>query len=183
VIEKDDQETEAAAAAGKPEEIIPEEDAPAAEAPAPAEAKEAEPALPEKRKRAAAKKTKKVAEDEDDVDEEEEEEEEEPEEDDEEAPPKKSRKKSTSDKSKAAKPAVELSGQPGTKERLPEKGQKVTWKAGASYAEGEVIEIVKEDTMIGNRKFKASDKDPRVKVLATKSGKEAVHKPEALHWE
>lgn len=38
--------------------------------------------------------------------------------------------------------------------------------------EGEVLEIIREETMLGKRKFKASEKDPRVKVKSAKSGKE-----------
>jgi len=85
------------------------------------------------------------------------------------------------------KPAAKTSepnehGQAGSSDRLPEVGQKVHWKSGASITEGEVVEVLKSETMLGKRKYKASESDPRLKVKSSSSGKEAVHKPEAVYW-
>lgn len=48
-------------------------------------------------------------------------------------------------------------------------------------AEGEVLEIIKEETMLGKRKFKASEKDPRIKVKSSTSGKEVGFQRTDMH--
>lgn len=60
------------------------------------------------------------------------------------------------------------------------KGDKVTWKSHGGEAEGEVIEKITKDTEAAGRTVRASDDDPQYRVRSEKSGKDAVHKPEAL---
>lgn len=67
-------------------------------------------------------------------------------------------------------------------DRLPEKGQKVTWKALPGWVEGEVIEVVYENKTIEGKSTKASKEDPRI-FMRSKNGKVAVHKPEAVYFE
>ncbi|KAF4553520.1 Hypothetical protein D9617_6g092510 [Elsinoe fawcettii] len=72
----------------------------------------------------------------------------------------------------------------GSKDRLPKKGQKVTWKAMPGWVEGEVIEIVKSQKKVEGKDVKGSESDPRI-VLRSHgpSGKVAVHKPDAVFFE
>lgn len=67
-------------------------------------------------------------------------------------------------------------------DRLPEKGQAVTWKALPGWVEGEVIEVVYEDKTIEGKSTKAGKDDPRI-FMRSKNGKVAVHKPEAVYFE
>ena len=67
-------------------------------------------------------------------------------------------------------------------DRLPKKGQAVTWKALPGWVEGEVLEIVYESKKVEGKQVKGSKKDPRI-VMRSKNGKVAVHKPEAVHFE
>ncbi|KAI9709362.1 MAG: hypothetical protein M1820_003482 [Bogoriella megaspora] len=70
----------------------------------------------------------------------------------------------------------------GSKDRLPKKGQKVTWKALPGYVEGEVLEIVYEEKEVEGKQVKGKKDDPRV-VLKAQSGKIAVHKPDAMYFD
>ncbi|KAF2836299.1 hypothetical protein M501DRAFT_997048 [Patellaria atrata CBS 101060] len=77
----------------------------------------------------------------------------------------------------------EQSPKPGSKDRLPEKGQKVKWKAPSGYVEGEVIEIVHEEKEVDGKHVKATDSDPRIVLKSSSSGKTAVHKPDAVYFD
>jgi len=61
------------------------------------------------------------------------------------------------------------------------KGEKVTWKSHGSTAEGTVAETITSDTTAAKRTVRASRDEPQYRVRSDKSGKDAVHKPEALH--
>lgn len=60
------------------------------------------------------------------------------------------------------------------------KGDEVTWQSHGSTAEGTVEEKITSDTQAANRTVRASEDDPQYRVRSDKSGKDAVHKPEAL---
>lgn len=64
-----------------------------------------------------------------------------------------------------------------------DKGDHVTWKSHGGEAVGEVVEKITEDTEAAGRTVRASEDDPQYLVRSEKSGKEAVHKPSALHEE
>ncbi len=61
------------------------------------------------------------------------------------------------------------------------KGDHVTWKSHGGQAEGTVEEKITSDTEAAGRTVRASEDDPQYLVRSEKSGKEAVHKPSALH--
>ncbi len=63
---------------------------------------------------------------------------------------------------------------------LPKKGDKVSWKTPQGETHGTVEKIVTSDTEIKGHKAKATKDDPEVLVKSDKSGKEAIHKPDAL---
>ncbi|GAB7364920.1 hypothetical protein MBLNU230_g5710t1 [Neophaeotheca triangularis] len=71
----------------------------------------------------------------------------------------------------------------GSADRLPKVGQKVQWKALPGYVEGEVVEIVTEEKEVEGKQVKGSEKDPRVVLKSSSSGKIAVHKPDACFYE
>ena len=60
------------------------------------------------------------------------------------------------------------------------KGDDVTWKTHGTETEGTVKRKITEETEAGGRKVKASEDEPQYEVESDKSGKTAVHKPEAL---
>lgn len=60
------------------------------------------------------------------------------------------------------------------------KGDDVTWKTHGTTTEGEVTKKITEETEAGGRTVKASEEEPQYEVESAKSGKHAVHKPEAL---
>lgn len=62
------------------------------------------------------------------------------------------------------------------------KGDKVLWSShGSDDTPGVVVEKITEETEAGGRKVvKASPDEPQYLVKSDKSGKEAVHKPDAL---
>jgi hypothetical protein len=64
-----------------------------------------------------------------------------------------------------------------------EVGDRVTWKSHGGTAVGDVQEKITEDTHAAGRQVRASEEDPQYKVRSEKSGREAVHRPEALHPE
>ncbi|KAF2157162.1 hypothetical protein K461DRAFT_309326 [Myriangium duriaei CBS 260.36] len=79
----------------------------------------------------------------------------------------------------AAEPAPQ-----GSNKRLPKKGQKVHWKSLPGWVEGEVLEIVKEKKSVEGKEVKATKEEPRIVLRShAKSGKVAVHKPEAVYFE
>ncbi|SDP63269.1 Protein of unknown function [Klenkia soli] len=60
------------------------------------------------------------------------------------------------------------------------KGDDVTWKTHGTETEGTVTKKITSETEAGGRKVKASPDEPQYEVESDKSGKTAVHKPEAL---
>lgn len=61
-----------------------------------------------------------------------------------------------------------------------DKGDKVEWKTHGNTTEGTVEEKITSETEAAGRKVKASEDDPQYRVVSDKSGKDAVHKPDAL---
>ena len=61
-----------------------------------------------------------------------------------------------------------------------EQGDKVEWNTPQGKTRGTVKKKLTSDTEVGGQKINASEDDPRYLVESEKSGKEAVHKPEAL---
>ncbi|MFQ6228387.1 DUF2945 domain-containing protein [Nocardia sp. NPDC002869] len=59
-------------------------------------------------------------------------------------------------------------------------GDKVEWNSHGGTAEGEVEEVITSDTEAAGRTVRASDEDPQYQVRSAKSGRDAVHKPDAL---
>jgi hypothetical protein len=60
------------------------------------------------------------------------------------------------------------------------KGDEVEWKTHGTTTEGEVVEKITSDKEAAGRTVKASKDDPQYRVVSDKSGKDAVHKPDAL---
>ena len=60
------------------------------------------------------------------------------------------------------------------------KGDHVEWKTHGTTTEGEVQKKITEDTEAAGRTVRASEDDPQYLVTSDKSGKDAVHKPDAL---
>ncbi len=63
---------------------------------------------------------------------------------------------------------------------MPKKGDTVRWETSQGETEGTVERIVTALTRIKGHTAKATKDHPEVLVRSKKSGKEAVHKPEAL---
>jgi hypothetical protein len=61
------------------------------------------------------------------------------------------------------------------------KGDHVTWNSHGSTAEGTVEREITEDTEASGRTVRASKDEPQYEVKSDKSGRTAVHKPDALH--
>ena len=61
------------------------------------------------------------------------------------------------------------------------KGDHVTWKSYGSETEGTVKREITSETEAAGRTVKASKDEPQYEVQSDKSGKNAVHKPGALH--
>jgi hypothetical protein len=59
-------------------------------------------------------------------------------------------------------------------------GDKVEWNTPQGKTRGTVKKKLTSDTEVGGQKINASEDDPRYLVESEKSGKEAVHKPDAL---
>lgn len=60
------------------------------------------------------------------------------------------------------------------------KGDKVQWDSHGGQAVGRVEEKITEDTEAAGRTVRASEDDPQYRVRSDKSGRDAVHKPQAL---
>jgi hypothetical protein len=60
------------------------------------------------------------------------------------------------------------------------KGDKVEWDSHGGTAVGEVEEKITADTTESGRTVRASKEEPQYKVRSEKSGRSAVHKPDAL---
>lgn len=65
----------------------------------------------------------------------------------------------------------------------PSRGDKVSWKTHGTETTGTVEKKITDDTEAAGRTVRASDDDPQFLVKSDKTGKEAVHKPDALHPE
>ena len=63
------------------------------------------------------------------------------------------------------------------------KGDKVSWKSHGGTAEGVVEQEITSDTEAAGRTVRASEEEPQYLVKSEKSGREAVHRPPALHRE
>lgn len=62
----------------------------------------------------------------------------------------------------------------------PKKGDDVTWKSHGTTVHGNVEKKITEDTKEAGRQVRASKDEPQFLVRSDKTGREAVHKPEAL---
>ncbi|MER7983319.1 DUF2945 domain-containing protein [Streptomyces sp. NPDC095817] len=60
------------------------------------------------------------------------------------------------------------------------KGDKVSWKSHGQKVTGTVKRKVTDRTEAAGRTVDASDDDPQYEVESDKSGRSAVHKPDAL---
>ncbi|EON61989.1 hypothetical protein W97_01207 [Coniosporium apollinis CBS 100218] len=82
-----------------------------------------------------------------------------------------------------AKKNSEPPAKPGSKDRLPKKGQKVHWHSLPGYIEGEVVEIAFEDKEVEGKRIRGKKDDPRIVMKSSSSGKIASHKPEAVFFD
>jgi hypothetical protein len=60
------------------------------------------------------------------------------------------------------------------------RGDHVEWSSRGVDVPGEIEKQITEETQAAGRKVVASKDDPQYLVKSDKSGREAVHKPEAL---
>lgn len=67
-------------------------------------------------------------------------------------------------------------------DRLPKKGQRISWKALPGWVHGETVEIVTTNKEVDGKSIKASKQDPRIVVKSDK-GKIAIHKPGSCHFD
>ncbi len=63
------------------------------------------------------------------------------------------------------------------------KGEQVTWRSHGQTVHGKVAEKITERTDEAGRTVAASAEDPQYRVTSDRSGRDAVHKPEALRRE
>jgi hypothetical protein len=61
-----------------------------------------------------------------------------------------------------------------------EPGDEVSWHTHGTTTHGTVEQKISEDTRAGGRTVRASADDPQYLVRSARSGKTAVHKPDAL---
>jgi DUF2945 family protein len=59
-------------------------------------------------------------------------------------------------------------------------GDKVTWKSHGTTVTGTVEEKITSDTETAGRTVRASIDEPQYRVRSDNSGRDAVHKPDAL---
>ncbi|KAK4545647.1 hypothetical protein LTR36_002600 [Oleoguttula mirabilis] len=71
----------------------------------------------------------------------------------------------------------------GSADRLPKKGQAISWKAMPGYVNGEVTEVLTSRKKVDGKDVKASESDPRIVMKSASSGKVCVHKAEACFYE
>lgn len=64
--------------------------------------------------------------------------------------------------------------------KVPEKSEKVSWNTPQGKTEGTVEKTVTGTTKVKGHTAKATKAEPQVVVKSSKSGKQAVHKPEEL---
>ncbi|WP_213575570.1 DUF2945 domain-containing protein [Rhodococcus sp. USK13] len=67
-----------------------------------------------------------------------------------------------------------------TSDKKFDKGDEVEWKTHGTTTSGRVEEKITDDTEAAGRTVRASEDDPQYRVRSDKSGKDAVHKPDAL---
>ncbi|MFN3007237.1 DUF2945 domain-containing protein [Mycolicibacterium wolinskyi] len=60
------------------------------------------------------------------------------------------------------------------------KGDKVSWQSHGAAAPGTVVEKITTDTKTAGRQVRASADEPQYRVRSDKTGRDAVHKPDAL---
>ena len=60
------------------------------------------------------------------------------------------------------------------------KGDDVSWQTHGTTTHGTVERKIASDTEAAGRTVRADDDDPQYLVKSAKSGREAVHKPQAL---
>ncbi|MDX3068073.1 DUF2945 domain-containing protein [Streptomyces sp. ND04-05B] len=65
--------------------------------------------------------------------------------------------------------------------RQPRKGDRVAWRSHGSEAAGKVEKKITERTEAAGRTVDASAENPRYLVRSDRSGRTAVHRPQALH--
>jgi hypothetical protein len=61
-----------------------------------------------------------------------------------------------------------------------EDGDQVSWSSHGHTVHGEVEQKITRETESAGRKVVASEDEPQYKVKSAKTGREAVHKPDAL---
>lgn len=61
------------------------------------------------------------------------------------------------------------------------KGDKVQWSSHGKTVTGTVEEKITSDREAAGRTVRASPEEPQYRVRSDKSGRDAVHKPDALH--
>lgn len=61
-----------------------------------------------------------------------------------------------------------------------ERGDKVKWETPQGETHGTVVKRETRTTKAGGHTAKASEAEPQFRVKSAKTGKEAVHKPDAL---
>jgi len=61
------------------------------------------------------------------------------------------------------------------------KGDEVSWQTHGTTTHGTVEQKISSDTKAAGRQVRADEDDPQYLVKSAKSGREAVHKPDALH--
>jgi Hypervirulence associated proteins TUDOR domain len=61
------------------------------------------------------------------------------------------------------------------------KGDEVSWRTHGTTTHGTVERKITSDTEAAGRTVRADEDDPQYLVKSAKSGREAVHKPEALN--
>lgn len=81
------------------------------------------------------------------------------------------------------KKTSEPPAKPGSKERLPKKGQKVHWHSLPGYIEGVVVEVAYEDKEVEGKRIRGKEDDPRIVLKSSGSGKIASHKPEVVFFD
>ena len=62
----------------------------------------------------------------------------------------------------------------------PKRGDEVSWKTHGTETSGTVEKKITSDTEAAGRTVRASEDDPQFLVKSEKTGREAVHKPDAL---
>ena len=63
------------------------------------------------------------------------------------------------------------------------KGDKVGWKSHGQNVKGTVEQKITADTEAAGRAVRASKEEPQYRVKSSKTGADAVHKPDALRPE